>query len=79
MVIWMQMIMGSGTSAILLNVVSHKKIHYKRGVKQVTHSPPPLLFVLAVGLLQSIINNAMHRGIISLPIPNICGTDFPII
>jgi hypothetical protein len=41
MVIWMQMIMGSGTSAILLNVVSHKKIHYKRGVKQVTHSPPP--------------------------------------
>jgi hypothetical protein len=39
----------------------------------------PLLFVLVAGLLQTIINSAMHRGILNLPIKERCGSDFPIV
>jgi hypothetical protein len=38
----------------------------------------PLLFVLAVDLLQSIINKAKDCGILKLPIPLSCGSDFPV-
>lgn len=51
------MIMGFGTSSILLNGVSGK-------VKENPLSP--ILFVLASGLLQSIVNNAMHGRILSM-------------
>jgi hypothetical protein len=40
---------------------------------------PPLLFVLAIDLLQSIVNSAMHNGVLSLPLPERCGPDFPIV
>jgi hypothetical protein len=63
------MIMGFGTSSILLNGVSGK-------VKENPLSP--ILFVLASGLLQSIVNNAMHRGILLMPLAERCGLDFPI-
>jgi hypothetical protein len=39
----------------------------------------PLLFVLAADLLQSIINKAKDCGILKLPIPLSCGSDFPVI
>jgi hypothetical protein len=42
-------------------------------------SPVPLLFVLATYLLQSIINKAKNCGILKLPIPLSCGSDFSII
>jgi hypothetical protein len=34
---------------------------------------------LVVDLLQSIVNSALQSGILSLPIPDRCGSDFPII
>ena len=39
----------------------------------------PLLFVLAVDLLQSLLNKAKDQGILCLPLPLGVGTDFPII
>jgi hypothetical protein len=75
---WMEMIMSSGTSAILLNEVPVKTFHCRRGVRQ--EDPlSPLLFVLAADLLQTIVNSAMHRGILTLPIKERCGSDFPIV
>jgi hypothetical protein len=72
------MIIDSGSSSILLNRVSGKVFHYKRGVRQ--GDPfPPLLFVLAADLLQSIINSALHQGVLSLPLPLRCGIDFSIV
>jgi hypothetical protein len=46
---------------------------------QTRGSPVPLLFVLAADLLQSIVNKASDCGILQLPLPNTCGSDFPII
>jgi hypothetical protein len=74
----MEMIMSSGTFAILLNGAPDKTFHCRRGVRQ-GDPLSPLLFVLAADLLQTIINSAMHRGILTLPIKERCGSNFPIV
>jgi hypothetical protein len=73
------MILSSGTSTILLNGVPGKVFYCRRGVQQGDPLSPPLLFVLAIDLLQSIVNSAMHNGVLSLPLPERCGPDFPIV
>jgi hypothetical protein len=75
---WISLIPGSDTSQVLLNGVPGRRFHCRRGVRQ---GDPlfPFLFVLAANLLQSIINKAKDYGIIKLPIPLSCGSDFPII
>jgi hypothetical protein len=55
---WMEMIMNSGTSSLLLNGVPEKVFHCRRG-GGVQSRRSPLLFVLAVDLLQSVINFAL--------------------
>jgi hypothetical protein len=39
----------------------------------------PLLFVLAANLLQSVVNSALQEGTLTLPLPERCGTDLPIV
>jgi retron-type reverse transcriptase len=75
---WISLILGSGTSQVLLNGVSRRRFHCRRGVRQ-GDPLSPLLFVLAADLLQSIINKAKDCGILKLPILHSCGTDFPVI
>ena len=72
---WIQKILSSGTSLVLLNGVLRKPFQCRRGVRQ---GDPTLLFVLGADLLQSVIYDAASRNIISHPIGQEFGGDFPI-
>jgi hypothetical protein len=58
--------------------VPEKTIHYHRGVRQ-GDPISPLLFMLAADLLQSFANEALHKGIISLPLASSYGQAYPIV
>ncbi|WVZ51719.1 hypothetical protein U9M48_002834, partial [Paspalum notatum var. saurae] len=75
---WMQDILSSSTSSVLLNRIPGKTIHCRRGVRQ-GDPLSPLFFVLAADLLQSILNRAKDQGILRLPIPCSFDNDYPII
>jgi hypothetical protein len=75
---WIELILGSETSAVLLNGTPGKKLYCKRGVKQ-GDPLSPLLFVLAADLLHSILNTTMIQGIIDTPIPFHACLDFPVV
>jgi len=73
------MLLGSGSSCVLLNGVPGKSFKCKRGVRQ-GDPLSPLLFVLVADLLQSVLNKAKDIiGLLNLPIPLNSCTDFPVI
>jgi hypothetical protein len=76
-IMWLKMLMSSGTSEILLNGAPSKKFNYRRGVRQ-GDPLSPLLFVGVSELLQAMVNGLFYNGNLVAPL-NIPNTDFPIV
>jgi len=75
---WVQTVLRSGSSSILLNGTPGKTFHCKRGVRQ-GDPLSPLLFVLAAELLQFIVNRAATMGLLSNPLHPTSAHDFPVV
>ena len=74
---WVSSILGSGTSAVILNGIPRNFFKCQRGVRQ-GDPLSPLLFVLAAELLQVLVNRAATMNLLKAPIPQPTD-DFPIV
>ena len=74
---WVNGLLSSGSSSVLLNGVPGQHFMCRTGVRQ-GDPLSPLLFVIAVDLLQSVVTEICTRNILTMPIPT-SSNDYPIV
>jgi hypothetical protein len=75
---WTKELLSTAQSLILLNGVLGKSFQCKKG-GQARWPLPPLLFILAIELLQYVLNKAANRDLLKYPIQLPHTRDFPVI
>lgn len=75
---WVEDLLSSATSCVLLNGTAGKEFKCKRGVRQ-GDPLSPLLFAIAVDLLQCVINHEFRIGNLLPPFPQNTEVPFPVV
>jgi retron-type reverse transcriptase len=75
---WIEHLLSSATTSVLLNGTAGKDFRCKRGVRQ-GDPLSPLLFAIAADLLQCVINQEYQHGNLLPPFPQNTEMPFPIV
>jgi hypothetical protein len=76
-ILWVDSLLNSATTSVLINGTAGKEFMCKRGVRQDPLSP--ILFSIAADLIQYAINHEFLQGILAPPFPQNADLPFPVV
>jgi retron-type reverse transcriptase len=77
-ILWVESLLNSATTSVLLNGTAGKEFLCKRGVRQ-GDPLSPILFAIAADLIQYAINHEFQQGILAPPFPQNEDLPFPVV
>jgi hypothetical protein len=77
-ILWVESLMNSATTSVLLNGTAGKEFLCKRGVRQ-GDPLSPIMFAIATDLIQCAINHEFQLGRLVPPFPQNADLPFPVV